>query len=137
MPIAGTRTRRNSCCVASWPGETGSALTLPPRNTNKTTRETVARPDLRRPDNGCRNPLSSKAFAVQRYVSPSDDSGRPDVESLMPDFEVRGAVAGFDVGHTLGVSSLAGEVVTAARHRNVPIGAFSSLRSTCALMSTH
>src|SRR5213080_3221471 len=107
-----------------------SARTVPPRNPMDRASAEATRPIRRRPDIAWRNSLSSKVFVVGRY----DFSGRTPLERTrwkalcrIPGYGTRRPIGR---GRDRGVSGMAGEVVTAYRHRNAPIGVFRWLTTT-------
>src|SRR5436309_2665423 len=107
-----------------------SARTVPPRNPMDRASAEATRPIRRRPDIAWRNSLSSKVFVVGRY----DFSGRTALERTrwkalcrIPGYGTRRPIGR---GRDRGVSGMAGEVVTAYRHRNAPIGVFRWLTTT-------
>src|SRR5438552_16561583 len=98
-----------------------AARTFPPENARNRNSAGTTRATRRRPDIGFGKPLSSKDIVVERCGWASDNRRISHVESLISDSEVQGAVAAHS-GHRLGVSSMAGEVVSGYHHRNAPIG---------------
>src|SRR5881396_1736435 len=106
-----------------------AARTFPPENARNRNSAGTTRATRRRPDIGFGKPLSSKDIVVERCGWASDNRRISHVESLISDSEVQGAVAAHS-GHRLGVSSMAGEVVSGYHHRNAPIGVFRWLTTT-------
>src|SRR5437899_12838940 len=107
-----------------------AARTFPPENATNKNSAGATRATRRRPDIGFGKPLSSKEVAVERYVSrlgqsPEIAGGKPYVA-----FRSTGARRPLGSGHHLGVSSMAGEVVSGYHHRNAPIGVFRWLTTT-------
>src|SRR2546425_260238 len=106
------------------------ALAFPPRNPTDRTSAEATRPIRRRPDIAWRNSLSSKVFVVGRY----DFSGRTPSNARggkpYPGFRGTGRGGPSGGATTAESQGMAGEVVTAYRHRNAPIGVFRWLTTT-------
>src|SRR2546430_2105738 len=107
-----------------------SARAFPPRDPMDRASAEATRPIRRRPDIAWRNSLSSKVFVVGRY----DFSGRTPLDRTrwkalcrIPGYGTRRPIGR---GRDRGVAGMAGEVVTAYRHRNAPIGVFRWLTTT-------
>src|SRR2546422_4799193 len=107
-----------------------SARTVPPRNPMDRASAEATRPIRRRPDIAWRNSLSSKVFVVGRY----DFSGRTPSNARggkpYPGFRGTGRGGPSGGATTAESQGMAGEVVTAYRHRNAPIGVFRWLTTT-------
>src|SRR5256712_13545795 len=101
-----------------------SARAFAPRNPTDRTSAEATRPIRRRPDIAWRNSLSSKVFVVGRY----DFSGRTPSNARggkpYPGFRGTGRGGPSGGATTAESQGMAGEVVTAYRHRNAPIGVF-------------
>src|SRR3989442_12138671 len=99
-----------------------AARTFPPENARNRNRAGATRATRRRPDIGFGKPLSSKEVAVERYMSRLGQS--PEIAGGKPYVGIRSTGAWWPLGsgHHLGVSSMAGEVVSGYHHRNAPIG---------------
>src|SRR5256712_3284168 len=106
------------------------ARTFPPESARNRNSAGATRATRRRPDIGFGKPLSSKEVAVERYVSRLEQS--PEIAGGKPYVGIRstGARRPLGSGHHLGVSSMAGEVVSGDHHRNAPIGVFRWLPTT-------
>src|SRR3989454_927936 len=106
------------------------ARTFPPESARNRNSAGATKATRRRPDIGFGKPLSSKEVAVERYVSRLEQS--PEIAGGKPYVGIRstGARRPLGSGHHLGVSSMAGEVVSGYHHRNAPIGVFRWLTTT-------
>src|SRR5881296_2646918 len=106
-----------------------SARAFPPRDPMDRASAEATRPIRRRPDIAWRNSLSSKVFVVGRYEF--SIGRRSNAPGGKPYVGFRGTGrGGSSGGPPPGVSGMAGEVVTAYRHRNEPIGVFRWLTTT-------
>src|SRR3989442_8043819 len=101
-----------------------AARTFPPENARNRNSAGATRATRRRPDIGFGKPLSSKEVAVERYMSRLGQS--PEITGGKPYVGIRSTGARWPLGsgHHLGVSSMAGEVVSGYHHRNAPLRAF-------------
>src|SRR5436309_14816449 len=106
-----------------------SARAFPPREPMDRASAEATRPIRRRPDIAWRNSLSSIVFVVGRYEF--SIGRRSNALGGKPFVGFRGTGRGGpSVGPLPFVSGSAGEVVTAYRHGNDPIGGFRWLTTT-------